>query len=101
MTELTLLNIATILLFLPMGVLIFYLTKHLHDQNGEIGTLRKIILYIKIGWAIYLLSRIIGTFLIKGGWTVDQVAVFLIFGMSPIIAIHWWALFKIRKLLGR
>lgn len=99
MTELTLLNIATIFLFIPIGILIYYLTKHFNDKNGEVGTLRKIILFIKIGWVIYLFSRIVGTYLIRGGWTVDQVAVFLILGMIPIVIIHWWALFKIKKLI--
>jgi len=94
---LQLLNIFTLLLFIPIGILIFYLTKHLHDKNGEVGKLRKIILFIKIGWLIYLFSRIGGTFLIKAGWTIDQIAIFLIIGMLPIVIVHWWALFIIKR----
>lgn len=96
-----LLNIATILLLAPIISFIIFLGRHLKDQNGEIGTLRKIIFAIKIGWLIYLISRIVGTFLIKDGWTIDQVAIFLIIGMLPITIIHWWAWVKIFKLINK
>lgn len=94
-----LLNFITFLLLIPISIIIGYLKKHFKDKNGEIGTLRKIIFYIKVGWFVYLVGQIFVTYEISKGFTPIQEVPFLIVSILPIMIIHWWALFTIRRLL--
>lgn len=94
-----LLYISTILLLIPIGILIYYLGLHLHDKNGEVGQLRKIILYIKVGWIVYLIGRIISLYLTSQHIPLPIVLSVTIITSLPALGIHWWALIKLRKLL--
>lgn len=99
MNAIFILNILTVVLIIPIVILIVYLSKHLKDKNGEVGVLRKIILWLKIGWIIYLFGNIIGRLLLYRGWSIEHIASIISLGIIPITIIHWWSFFKIRELL--
>jgi hypothetical protein len=93
------LQVISILLFIPISIIIYYLGIHLYDKNGEVGRLRKIIFTMKIGWIIYLLGHFISTTLLAFHYTIAEVLPILIITTLPVMIIHWWALFLFRKIL--